>query len=535
MPNELNTKEEKKGLFQIFNKVSTSSAADPTDTGRDQLKTAEETSRSRSKKKVPKKLRKLQGKSLSPSPSTKRKLKAQEQSSPSKKKKPNKMNPKHEIPLKTPGQQQSGATPTPSTPLSPQLEQLKADLQVLHQADLKKMIDPLKESINALLQIKNAWESSIQECAKVKEENELLNKCVSQVELENKRLTEKIRNIEDKMLESSVVLTGLPEAAWETEEATREKVISAIAHTITGTNHEDRVQQARNIPMKGTQRKGKYMSLRNRPVIVEFFHKSDADYLLGNRTNLPQGVYVDKHYSDETEKARRKLRPFLKAARTYEKFKGKCKLDNDKLVIRGKEYSVSTLHDLPPEINGFRVSSKVSEEFQTFGFFGDLNPFSNFHPSPFHIDGIHYKNSEQYIQHQKCRVFGDTTSENLVLKAETALECKNIGRDITNYDREKWKQAAKATCLPGILAKFEQNPNLVTLLKSTGALQIAECCRDKEWGTGIPLYDNSCINPSSWHSQGLLGEILEQVRSVLNAADNNTTTMETELVGTGPP
>ena len=501
MPNELINKEERKGLFQFFNKLPQKKSSEQLSKEHTSATTDEDTSRSRAKTRASCKLRKIKGKSISPSPSTKRKLKQQEHSSPSKKPRSSKMNPKNNTPLKTPTEPQSQSHPgTQSTKLSPELEQLKTHLQILHQADLKTMIDPLKESIDVLLQIKNAWESGIQECAKVKLKNEKLNKHVTQVECKNRRLTEKIRTMEDKMMEACIVLTGIPEDTWETEGTTREKVITAISHTITGTNHEDRVQQARNIPIKGTVRRGKYMALRNRPVIVEFFHKSDADYLIGNRMNLPQGVYVDRHYSEETERDRRKLRPFLKAARTHEKFKGKCKMDKDKLIIRGKEYNVTNLHSLPAEINGFKVSSRVSEEFQTFRFFGELNPFSNFHPSPFHIDRVTYKNSEQYIQHQKCRVFNDRMSEDLVLKAEIALECKNIARDITNFDREKWKQVAKATCLLGVLAKFEQNPHITTLLTSTGTMQIVECCRDKEWGTGVPLHDTSCLNPMSWHS-----------------------------------
>ena len=64
--------------------------------------------------------------------------------------------------------------------------------------------------------------------------------------------------------------------------------------------------------------------MRNRPVLVEFHYKSDAIYLLSNKTHLPKGVYVDKQYSKDTERDHRKLCPILHAARKSENYKGKC-------------------------------------------------------------------------------------------------------------------------------------------------------------------------------------------------------------------
>ena len=149
------------------------------------------------------------------------------------------------------------------------------------------------------------------------------------------------------------------------------------------------------------------------------------------------------------------------------------------------------------------------------GFFGELNPLSNFHLAPFNINGVNYHSSEQYIQHQKCIVFGDKELKNLILKAETALECKILSHDITNYDPERWKLTAKASCTPGILVKFEQNPTLWNLLKGTSKSTLVECCKDKDWGDRILLFDVNCLNSDQWHSQGLLGEILEAVHTVL--------------------
>ena len=88
----------------------------------------------------------------------------------------------------------------------------------------------------------------------------------------------------------------------------------AISHTISGTSHEDRLEQACKIPIKDVQRKGKFTAMRTRPVIVESYYKSDAKFLISNRTHLPKEVYVDKQYREDTDRIRRKLKPILTAA-----------------------------------------------------------------------------------------------------------------------------------------------------------------------------------------------------------------------------
>ena len=99
------------------------------------------------------------------------------------------------------------------------------------------------------------------------------------------------------------------------------------------------------------------------------------------------------------------------------------------------------------------------------------------------------------------------------------------------FDNAIWKDHAKASCTPGILAKFEQNSMLGNLLKSTGTKTLVECCKDKDWGTGIPLHDTNTLKSEFWHSQGLLVEILETVRNLLsdstNSSQSTPTTMET--------
>ena len=132
-------------------------------------------------------------------------------------------------------------------------------------------------------------------------------------------------------------------------------------------------------------------------------------------------------------------------------------------------------------------------------------------------------------------MFGDKSAEQMILSFESALECKAISKTIWNYDHRKWKDNAKATCTPGILAKFEQHPTLSSLLKSTGNKKLVECCNDKDWGTGVPLSRPNAVKLSDWHSQGLLGEILETVHNVLNAEDQSMNPTVIAMEADNPP
>ena len=117
------------------------------------------------------------------------------------------------------------------------------------------------------------------------------------------------------------------------------------------------------------------------------------------------------------------------------------------------------MNQLPEELNVFRVTSKENEN--TIGFFGEINPLSNFYPSSFTHDGVQYISSEQLIQANKAKLLGDTETYNEIFRCTTSLECKNLSKQIRNADERKWEEEALNACLPGIHAKFYQNSNVM--------------------------------------------------------------------------
>ena len=269
---------------------------------------------------------------------------------------------------------------------------------------------------------------------------------------------------------------------------------------------------------KESRRIGRYNPQYSRPLSVEFKHRLDTDYIMENRGYLNDGVYVDREYTDEIERKRKMLLPIPKTARNHKDYKKKCKLEESTLTIRGWEFTLNNLDQLPEELNAFKCTSKSDEA--KVGFFGAISPLSNFHPAPFSLDGVDYISSEQYIQAKKAEYFNNNACLDNILSANTPLDCKIFAKNIKGYKRSKWEEVAEEKCTPGIRAKFEQNQQLMdALIQKTGRKQIVECANDRLWGTGVNLNRVDCLIPEKWISPGILGRILERIR------DTNTQTL----------
>ena len=119
------------------------------------------------------------------------------------------------------------------------------------------------------------------------------------VEKENIELKQKLTKIEDQMLETCVVLTGLHEDKWEDAEPRHMLIYKKLSVIAPGENDEERIANANTIKIVKTERIGRYNPSKGRPISIKFAFKSDADWLLSTRKNLNKGKILDKQYSDK--------------------------------------------------------------------------------------------------------------------------------------------------------------------------------------------------------------------------------------------
>ena len=197
-----------------------------------------------------------------------------------------------------------------------------------------------------------------------------------------------------------------------------------------GNTEKEKWDTSINIPITDCERLGTYTQNKKRIVRVTFLFMKHKSCLLSRRSNLPRGIYVDEAYSDAVKYRRSVLRPILKLALKHEDYKGKCKLVQDQLILRGTKYNIDTLHTLPETLSPYKAAQHTTTECLIFH--GQHTPLSNFHPSKFNIENQSFTSAEQYIQYKKATHFNDHRTATKILQCQHAHEAKTLSRNIEN-------------------------------------------------------------------------------------------------------
>ena len=386
---------------------------------------------------------------------------------------------------------------------------------------LQELLTTLKDIQKSIVELDGKLDRELN--TREKEHKELNEKLTTQqatiksLEIVNKELKEENRkvqinltNTQKELLRLKVDFIGIPESPYETPDQLRSKILEAMLPTCDGPNDEMKWQTCKNIPITDYHRIGIYSKTKKRAIRVTFMFLQHKLCLLSRKNALSPSIYVDEAYPECIQKRRMTLRPILKLAQSKPEYKGKCKLDYDSLIIKGVKYTVDCLSRLPIDLAPYKTAQKNSDTSTIFH--GQHSPLSNFHYSPFTIDGQEYQTAEKYIQYKKACYFNDVETAEKILISKDPFESKTLSRNIVNYDNEAWKHTAKSICFPGIQAKFEQNPLLSKFLIATKPMTLAESSYDKLWGTGLALHDKNALNKSHWANIGLLGTILMDLR-----------------------
>ena len=393
-------------------------------------------------------------------------------------------------------------------------EGIKESMQEVVDNTLTAAMSKMTDAVNELIKTNRSVVFQQSTLHALEHENKALSYWVQKLKHEQDKLKNKLEVIENKGLESCLIIRGITETVSEDTSSLMEKIYRELSKTIDARSDWERIKLAKEMTIIKCKRLGRPSANRTRPISIEFQYQQDLDYVLGNKKFLRKGIYIDKEYAPDIERRRRLLRPILKAARNLPDYENSCWLEDDHLIIDSKHYTMETLDMLPNALNVFNISSRTN----TIGFFRELNPLSNFHKAIFTHENTIYHCSEQFIQHCKAKYFGDQITANKILNTTSAPESKLLSNTIRNFDRRKWEKVAKEQCKPGIKCKFQQNPGLADILTNcTGTKTIVECTTDRLWGNGISLGMDYCLDPDRWTSQGLLGEILEEIRSELKS------------------
>lgn len=140
--------------------------------------------------------------------------------------------------------------------------------------------------------------------------------------------------------------------------------------------------------------------------------------------------------------------------------------------------------------------------------------FSNFHVIK---GGITYKGhwvatSEHAFMLEKALLFGDTKQVENIVNASHPYEAKRAGREVENYDDEKWEDYREEAMYKVLIEKFSKDYLKKRLLDTGDRVLVEASPYDKIWGVGLNVTDDKILDESNWTGQNLLGIVLMKVR-----------------------
>ena len=117
---------------------------------------------------------------------------------------------------------------------------------------------------------------------------------------------------------------------------------------------------------------------------------------------------------------------------------------------------------------------------------------------------------------QKAKLFHDAAMYTAILRTRSPKECKQLGRQVSNFDPSTWDTVRYEVLLTAIRAKFSQNRELKQALINTGDSIIAEASPyDDIFGIKMTAEEALQVSPDQWRGQNILGRALMDVRMEL--------------------
>jgi ribA/ribD-fused uncharacterized protein len=246
-----------------------------------------------------------------------------------------------------------------------------------------------------------------------------------------------------------------------------------------------------------------------RPIIVKFVSALDRNLFWSKKHMLSHtNLIFREHFCSETEQNIKVLLPIKREAIGQ---KMKIKLTGHKLFINNTKYGVKTLESLPESLKHARYGCKLLQD--KLFFFSGTSPLSNFHPSPFSVDGMKYTCGEQYLQWKKATLFNCDNIAKEIVSSSNPAQMKKLSSKISNFNSSVWKEAIPEIAKSCVKNKFDQNPTLKDYLVSTAPNKLFEAApNDSLWGIGCSLYDPNILTKEKDWGKNILGITLQNIR-----------------------
>ena len=108
-------------------------------------------------------------------------------------------------------------------------------------------------NINSLVLSQKEWEQQKTDVRNLHVKKERLNIKFKEVKEKNCKLENRVKKLEDKLMESNLIIHGIKESSWELDSTRNELVVQAIASTVHADNDSSKLIIARKIPISSTK------------------------------------------------------------------------------------------------------------------------------------------------------------------------------------------------------------------------------------------------------------------------------------------
>lgn len=142
--------------------------------------------------------------------------------------------------------------------------------------------------------------------------------------------------------------------------------------------------------------------------------------------------------------------------------------------------------------------------------------FSQWHFTPFEVDGVRFVCAEQFMMAAKASLFGDLDTAQQIMSTDDPAVQKRFGGQVKGFEQALWDKWRFDIVYRANNAKFAQNSGALRQLKNTVPAMLVESNpRDWNWGNGLQADDPANHDPSQWRGTSYLGRILTLVREQL--------------------
>ena len=343
----------------------------------------------------------------------------------------------------------------------------------------------------------------------LRNENQILRECLSELELEmlrNRYAITKVEGRQDKLdsmiKRKNIIVEGLEETRRSLESP--DDVVNRLFKEI-GVNRPLNYDQAYRI--------GTYNDRKKRPFLISFQKQEDRDYVFALRANLAKS---DNFYNvwlvdDVTPNARRTKTIIRQINKAAKEAGAKCTSTAFSLTIDHQKYEALNFDTLPEQFSLEKVKTKQITD-SLIAYHSEHSPFSNLFPCAIRIAKREFTSLEQLFQFKRAKRHNRSDLAEKIYLSRDAYEIRQFGAEAGSS--EEWKKIEQDVMLAIMLRKFQQNPDLRRKLLATGDKTLVEATPDKFWGAGVSLTSRA-LKEGSYPGGNRQGKLLMKARATI--------------------